>query len=79
MLSANVFSVFRKYHIPRKVKNKITATDIKNPGQYIFSDPKIHHLNPSITATIGLSEYTKRHLSGIMELLNPTGEMNNPN
>jgi len=66
--------------MPKYKKIKDTKMDKMNPGGYIFVlPPKIAQRKPSITPTIGFKEYNKRHLSGIVSLLNPTGEMYKPN
>lgn len=54
------------------------ATDTKKERQCIGS-PNRHHLNPSITPTIGLREYNILHLSVTTILLKPTGLTYKPN
>ena len=49
---------------------KITDTEtplIDIPVQSGAAVPRILHLNPSITATIGFKEYSHFHVSGTME------------
>jgi hypothetical protein len=43
------------------------------------SPPKMDHLNPSITHTIGFKEYIILHSSGITLLEKPTGDTYKPN
>ena len=46
-----------------------------NPGQYIrLSPPSRHQRNPSMTPTMGLSEYKRRQFAGTTLELKPTGE-----
>ena len=59
-------------------KTRITKTEKINERQFIGS-PKIHHLKPSITPTIGFKAYNDFHFSPMTELLKPTGVMYNPN
>jgi len=57
----------------------ITPRESKKPSIYILlSPPRIHHLKPSITPTMGFKEYKSRHFSGITLLLKPTGEIYKP-
>ena len=44
-----------------------------------MGSPSRHHLKPSITPTIGLSEYNILHLSVTTTLLKPTGLTYKPN
>jgi len=66
--------------IPNTKNKTVIAIDKRNPGTYIGLElPMIAHLNPSITPTMGFTEYNSLHFSGITLLLNPTGEIYNPN
>src|ERR1700730_2393585 len=48
------------------------------PGRYKSLCPRrMHHRNPSMTPTIGLSEYNNRYCSGTTLELNPTGDYRN--
>ena len=64
--------------MPMIRKMRITNPEKMNDCQFIGS-PKIHHLNPSITPTIGFKAYKNFHFSPMTELLKPTGVMYNPN
>src|SRR5580704_17014644 len=73
--SANVFSVLRNRRNPNHRKNAVTAMLTSRLGKYSSLWPRrIHHRNPSITPTIGLSEYNKRHCPGTTLELKPTGD-----
>ena len=69
-MSAKVFSVFRKNHKPPEIIKNTKHIDKEKPGMLnsIFF-PKIAHLKPSITPTIGFNEYINLHFSGTTELL----------
>jgi len=56
----------------------VMATDTKKDCQFIGS-PRMHHLKPSITPTIGFKEYQILHFSAMALLLKPIGVMNKPN
>ena len=62
---------------------KLSATTQRlraNPGRYSWAwPPSRHQRKPSITPTIGLSEYIRRHWSGTIAELNPTGDTYKPN
>ena len=80
MTSANFFSVFLKYITPVMKISAVMARDTAKAGTLIFiTSPITAHLKPSMTPTIGLSEYKNINFSGTISLLKPTGEIYNPN
>ena len=63
--SAKLFSIFRNWRTPNHRKKAVTGNASHKPGMYNSPCPRrMHHRKPSITPTIGLSEYNNRHRSG---------------
>src|SRR5262249_30646151 len=77
--SAKLFSIFRNCRMPSHRKKAATLTPSHRPGRYSWlCPPSRHQRNPSMTATIGLREYSRRHCSGMMLELKPTGDTYRP-
>ena len=57
----------------RRIAN--TAEVAMLGGYTLKSPPRMHHRNPSITATIGFSEYNSLYCSGTTLVTKPTGEI----
>src|SRR5689334_603947 len=78
--SANVFSVRRKYQMPllmsRATRQPLNRTAVQSS---VDSPRNSAQRNPSITPTMGFNAYSKRHCSGTIALLNPTGDTYSPN
>ena len=76
MISANVRSVLRKYQMPvARTRAAVMRERVRLCCGKGVLPPEIDQRNPSMTPTMGLSEYKVRHFSGTIELLKPTGEM----
>jgi len=66
--------VERKKYAPETNTSRTTAVLAQNPGQYGSNrGPSMAQRKPSMTPTMGLRLYQKRHFSGIIELMKPTG------
>src|SRR5262245_35816205 len=78
--SANCRSERRKYHVPATPMAVVDRTEATRLGHQRAGSPRSSdHRNPSITPTIGLSEYTSRQSAGTAAVAKPTGEMYSPN
>src|ERR1700761_4589381 len=65
--------------MPKHRNNPVAPILQQNPGKYRPPSPaRMHHRNPSMMPTTGLSEYSQRHSWGMMLELNATGEIKSP-
>ena len=62
------------YSKPKKKSNHGAYSPISLARYSSLCPRSMHHRNPSITPTMGLSEYSNRHCSGTTLELNPTGD-----
>src|SRR5204863_3622973 len=78
--SAKTRSVLRKCQSPVPKRMTTRIGEMQTTRQSSAASPRRRHQRkPSITPTMGFKEYNKRHFSGTMPLLKPTGETYNPN